>query len=77
MTIYGFVAEPHKGGYYLISPATIEDGVIRCHDLSGFLGSWDAKVGAMFFESIDGSCLCEQAMKLANEYASIKNKEEK
>lgn len=71
--ILGFVAEPHKNGFYIVSPATISDGVITCHDPSGFLGSWEMKQGGVFFKSISGSCFCNETMSLASEYAKFKN----
>lgn len=75
MTVFGFVAEPHKNGYYLVSPATKEGDTIKCHDLSGFLGSWNMKQGGTFFESTSGDCLCPDALSQASEYAEQINKE--
>lgn len=60
----GYVAEPHRT--WLVSPASKEpDGKVRCHDLSGFLGSWDMRPGGVFFPTLDEAC----------EYATEKNKE--
>lgn len=75
MTTYGFVAEPHRNNTYLVSPATEENGSIRCHDLSGFCGSWEMKTGGKFFPSPDNSSLCSVAMNQANNYAQEKNQE--
>ena len=47
--IYGYVSEPHRGGEHLVINASNENGVIRCHDLSGFMGSWIMKDGGVFF----------------------------
>lgn len=62
--IYGFAVEPHKS--WLVTPATKENGVIRCHDLSGFMGSWDMKQGGIFIESVSGASLCDIALEQAN-----------
>ena len=67
---FGFVAEPHKGGRYLVSPARLCDGLVTCSDLSGFMGSWLMKDGGVFFPSIDNKPLCRQALANANQYAS-------
>ena len=77
--VYGFVAEPHKNGYYIVSPATQEGSVVRCHDLSGFCGSWDMKEGGVFFEGVSGESvvLCKYAMDAANTYAGEMNEEMK
>ena len=66
---FGFVSEPHKHSYHLVSPATKIDGEITSHDLSGYLGSWPMKEGGVFFASISGEAICTETMKLANEYA--------
>lgn len=68
-TLYGFVTEPHKNNYWLVSPATKEGDLIRCHDLSGFLGSWGMKQGGVFFPSPDNDSLCNIAMQEANAFA--------
>lgn len=70
--VYGFVAEPHKNGYWLVSPATKEDDLIRCHDLSGFLGSWNMKQGGVFFPSPTNDSLCNVALQEANTFAREK-----
>lgn len=77
MTEFGFVAEPHRDGYFLVSPATKRGDKIECHDLSGFLGSWDMKTGGVFFASTTGDCLCPDAMSKANEYSKQMNEENK
>lgn len=71
--VFGFVAEPHRNGYYLVSPATKEGEEVTCHDCSGFLGSWKMKVGGIFFNSADGSVFCNEAMSLAQSYANERN----
>ena len=75
MTEYGFAAEPHKNNTWLVSPATREDGQVTCHDLSGFCGSWQMKLGGEFFPSPDNSSLCSVAIHQANNYAQDKNQE--
>lgn len=71
--VYGFVAEPHRNNYYLVSPAAQEGVEVTCYDLSGFLGSWKMKEGGVFFPTISGDTLCEQAMNMAYAYAKGKN----
>lgn len=73
-TEYGFVSEPHRNGYYLVSPASKEGDEITCHDLSGFLGSWKMKTCGVFFPSVSGETLCAEAMSAANIYAQEKNR---
>lgn len=70
--VYGFVAEPH-GGRYIVTPATMENGVIRCHDISGFCGSWDMKAGGVFFPEEGGGALCDIAKAKACKYAKENN----
>lgn len=72
--LFGFVAEPHRNGYYLVSPATKEGDKVTCYDLSGFLGSWEMKVGGIFFESISGENLCNHTMQTAQAFANSKNR---
>jgi hypothetical protein len=49
--IFGFVSEPHRNGEHLVTHAINEDGVVTCHDISGFAGSWKMKDGGVFFET--------------------------
>ena len=72
-TIYGFVVEPHKNGYWLVSAATQEGDKIICHDLSGYLGSWAMKDGGKFFPSVTESSVCGIALEQASKYAQEKN----
>jgi hypothetical protein len=67
MESLGFVAEPH-GDSWLVSPATRAQGEVKCHDLSGFLGSWVMKEQGKFF--LGKSAMCMEAMDLAIEYAA-------
>lgn len=72
--VYGFVAEPHRDNYWLSSPASKdENGVIRCHDLSGFLGSWNMKEYGVFFPCETDSLFCKVAMKKSEELCRSKN----
>lgn len=71
--VFGFVAEPHRNNVYFVTPACKEDGTVTCHDLSGFLGSWKMREGGVFFPTISGDTLCEEAMQMANDYAKEKN----
>lgn len=71
--VFGFVAEPHRNGYYLVSAASQEGDTTVCSDLSGFLGSWKMKEGGVFFPTISGETLCKEAMQMANDYAREKN----
>lgn len=71
--VFGFVVEPHRNGYYLVSPATKGGEDITCHDCSGFLGSWKMKPDGVFFESVDESVFCNEAMSTASAYANKKN----
>ena len=73
--VFGFVAEPHRNGYFLVSrPATKDGETITCHDLSGFMGSWCMKTGGVFFESENGDSLCCVALAKAQQYADAKSK---
>ena len=67
MESFGFAAEPH-GDKWLVSPATWIQGEVKCHDLSGFLGSWVMKEQGKFF--LGKSSLCPEAMELAHKYAT-------
>lgn len=73
MTEFGFAAEKRKSGWF-VSPATRENDKILCHDLSGFLGSWEIKEG-VFFKSQNNESLDEVVMKEAQEYCVKMNKE--
>lgn len=72
--VFGFVAEPHKNGKYLVSPAYREGGEVTCCDLSGFSGSWRMKCGGEFFPTVSGDVLCQEAMNMAVDHATTKNK---
>lgn len=72
MKRYGFVAEPHKS--WIASPASEVDGVVTCHDLSGFLGSWKMKNGGVFFPSERNEAMDDEAMKKALEYCKEMNR---
>lgn len=72
--LHGFVVEAHKNNYYLVSPATVENDTIICHDISGFLGSWEMKEGGIFFMCKQNKPLCEDTLSLASKYAKILNK---
>lgn len=71
--VFGFVAEPHRNGYYLVSPASQKGGETTCYDLAGFLGSWKMRKDGVFFPSISGDTLCNKALKQANDYAKERN----
>lgn len=75
--IHGFVVEPHKNNFWLVSPATKEGDIVTCHDLSGFLGSWKMKENGEFIPSISGQSLCSLTLKAANEIAFERDKENK
>jgi hypothetical protein len=70
MKNFGFAAEPH-GDKWLVIPATWIHGEVKCHDISGFLGSWVMKEQGKFF--LGKSALCSEAMDLANKYAAKQN----
>lgn len=69
--VFGWAVEFNaSGGNGFVSAAVKEDnGKIRCHDISGFFGSWDMKSNGKFFETISGQPTCPLALKQANEYA--------
>lgn len=71
--VFGFVAEPHRNNYYMVSPASQEGEEVMCHDLSGFLGNWKMKDGGVFFLTVSGETLCKEAMQMADDYAREKN----
>ena len=79
MKIYGFVAEPHRNNYHIISPATkdSETGLVTCHDLAGFCGSWNMHDGGVFFECTEGEPFDQVAMDKASAYCKQKNGEYK
>ena len=73
LEIFGFVAEPQpKSGYWLCHPATLSNGVVLCHDLSGFLGSWRAR-GGYFFPNRHNATLCNLTMKECESYCRLMN----
>lgn len=72
MIRHGFVAELHKT--WLASPATEEDGVVNCHDPSGFLGSRKMKDGGVFFPSKNNTILDMESLAKANAYCREMNK---
>lgn len=71
--VFGFAVELHKT--YLVFPAHKEDNIIRCHDLSGFGGSWDMEEGGVFFPQESEDILCAIALDKATKFALSKNKE--
>lgn len=73
--VHGFVAEQQPiTGFWLSHVATLdcETNKVRCHDLSGFLGSWDAR-GGWFFPSETGENICKVAMKKCADYCKEMN----
>ena len=50
-------------------PATLEDGVYRCYDLSGFMGAHEPKGEVTFFHCPEGDILNEEVMRVANQFA--------
>jgi hypothetical protein len=72
--VFGFVAEPHKSNYYVVTPAVKENGEVICCDCSWFLGSWKMRAGGVFFPTVSGDVFCREAMEAANLYAKEKNK---
>lgn len=75
MEEFGFVAEPHKNGYFLCSPAIMKDGNITVYDLSGFGGSWGMREGGKFFKCPDGDKLCKATMEESSKYCKQMNGE--
>ena len=76
-TIFGFAVEKHGPTWFVIPASREEGNITRCHDLSGFAGSWDMKSGGVFFESISGETLCSKTMEVAQTYANEMNGEGK
>ena len=72
--VFGFAVELHNKTH-LVFPASKEEGIIRCHDLSGLRGSWDMKEGGVFFPQESADILCDIALEKANEFAIIRNQE--
>ena len=69
---YGFACEKMSTGKIFVTPATKNNRTnkIRSEDISGFLGSWDARPDTVFFPCETESTLCNIALKKANEYAN-------
>ena len=72
-TTYGFAVEKHGPTWFVFPASRTDSCLTQCHDLSGFMGSWDMKPGGVFFESISGETLCSETMKIAQSYADDKN----
>ncbi len=74
-TVFGWVVEKINGQYF-ISAATKEcktDGdvvteEVICHDISGFMGSWKASKGGVFFQTVSGDATCNIALEQAKKY---------
>lgn len=71
--MFGFVAEPHRNNYWLVTPATKEGDSVTCHDCSGFMGSWPMKEGGIFFPCETDNVFCDIAQRKASAYAKEKN----
>ena len=72
-SIYGFAGEKH-GKTWFTSPATKEDTVITCHDLSGFTVSHKLHEGGFFIESVSGESLCSLTMKMVQDKCNELNR---
>ena len=69
---FGFAVEFRSDvGPGCVTPAVSTAGKTRCHDISGFLGSWDRQKNGKFFPGeTEGTALCPKALEKANEYAN-------
>ena len=74
-TVFGWVVEKINGQYF-ISAATKEcksgwwadTQKEKCHDISGFMGSWKASKGGVFFQTVSGDATCNIALEQAKKY---------
>lgn len=69
---FGFAVEFNsESGAGFVTPAVSTNGKVRCHDISGFLGSWDMQEGGKFFPGeTEGTALCPKALEKANACAN-------
>ena len=71
MKKYGFAVEPNRR--WSVTPATQEDGIVTCHDISGFMGSWKMNEGGRFFECPDGDILNQATLEEAQSFGRERN----
>lgn len=73
MTVkFGYCIEKYSKTYH-VSPATLEESGVRCHDLSGFNGSWLAKPDSLFIFNEENKAFDSSKLQLANHYVKILN----
>lgn len=74
--VFGFAVERMRSGTMCVTPATKTGDKVRCHDISGFMGSWDMQEQGVFFPGeTPNDCLCPVAMQKADEYARSHSEE--
>lgn len=69
--LFGFAVERRgwEGYHYIVHASKdVETGVVTCHDLAGWSGSWEMNSGDVFFQSLRGEPHDDELFKFIHSY---------